>query len=147
MPGPEHWTVHDQAHGNIDTCYLVPYAYQGQYWLSYEDPWSVGLKGRYANHYSLKGAFLFTVQSDDFIGLFGNPKYALLTALNTALGSGAGLAEGEVHGAASQNTDCAPDYPTCRERLASSGAGQYTIASSVSMYLVFVMTIRNCLKF
>ena len=103
----------------------------------------MGLKGRYSNQYSLKGAFLFTVQSDDFIGLFGYPKYGLLTALNTALGSGAGLAKGEVHGAASQNTACAPDYPTCRERLVSSGAGHYTIA----MYWVVVTTIGHCLNF
>ena len=116
-PGLDHWTVYDHGHGNVDMCYMAPYAYQGPYWVSYEDPMSVDVKARYANHYGLKGAFIFTVQSDDFIGLFGQNKFGLLSAMNAALESETGLTDEEIHGAASENTNCAPDYPTCRERV------------------------------
>ena len=67
--------MHDHAHGNMDTCYMSQYAYQGQYWLSYEDPMSADVKARYANQYQLKGVFMHSVESDDFIGLFDNEKF------------------------------------------------------------------------
>ena len=139
-PGLDHWTVHDHAHGNVDMCYLTPYAYQGEYWISYEDQESVDVKARYANHYGLKGVFIFTVQSDDFIGQFGHEKYGLLSAMNKALVGGAGLTEAEIHGAASENKNCAPDYATCRERLTNSEEG-LTSTIFLTIFIAYLLVI------
>ena len=116
-PGLDHWVVHDHDHGNIDKCYLAPYAYQGEFWISYEDPSSVGVKMRYANQYGLLGAFIYTIESDDFIGLFGQKKFGLLSAMNDGLESGDELSEDEIHGAAMENMVCGDDYARCRASL------------------------------
>ena len=78
---------------------------------------SADVKARYANQYQLKGVFMHSVESDDFIGLFGNEKFGLLSAINKALEIGDGLTENEIHGDAIENYDCGPDYPSCRPRL------------------------------
>ena len=146
-PGLDHWTVHDHAHGNVDTCYMSPYAYQGHYWLSYDDPMSVDVKVRYANQYNLKGAFVYTVESDDFIGLFGNEKYGILTAINKALEGGDGLTDSEIKGAAIENTNCAPDYPTCRVRLRPSSASNSGVHLTIHAWADMVILICIYLHF
>ena len=97
------------------------------------------VKTRYANHYGLKGAFIFTVQSDDFLGQFGHEKYGLLSSMNKALVSGLGLRRVETHGAASENKNCRPDYATCRERLTTNSEEHITstiFLTAVTAYLL-----------
>merc|ERR1711997_346713 len=52
LPGaqPHGWTT------VTDDCYDAPYAYNGPYWISYDDEESVALKTQYAN---LLGLFFF----------------------------------------------------------------------------------------
>ena len=115
-PGIEHWTVYDHEHGNQDGCYMSPYAYQGRYWISYDDEYSVDLKTRYANHYGLKGAFVWEVDTDNYLGMFNKRKYTLLATINDAVVQGDGLAPEEDLGFGWENEGrCAPEAPTCYE--------------------------------
>jgi len=111
-PGLEHWTIYDNA--NVDGCYMAPYAYQGRYWISYDDEHSVNLKARYANHYGLKGAFVWEVDTDNFRGLFHKEKYTILSEINRVIVSGDTLSPDEVLGHANENKGkCAPEAPMC----------------------------------
>ena len=112
-PGIENWNVYDHEHGNVDGCYLSPFAYQGKYWVSYDDENSVDVKARYANHYGLKGAFIWEVDTDNFMGMYGKEKFTILAAVSRAIESGEGLRDGEILGNANDNTDCSPTFPMC----------------------------------
>jgi len=115
--GKEHWTIYDHENNNVDGCYMAPFAYQGKYWISYDDVPSVNLKARYANHYGLKGAFVWEVDSDNFQGLFaefGFEKYTILAEINRAVISKEGLTPEEVLGHANENKGkCVPEAPMC----------------------------------
>lgn len=112
-PGKEHWTIHDKEHGNWDGCYLSPYMYQGRYWISYDDEDSVDVKVRYANHYGLKGAFVWEVDTDNFRGMYGKKAYNILDAINSAIVGGRGLEADEILGAANDNKDKCTPAPFC----------------------------------
>lgn len=93
---------------------MAPFAYQGEYWISYDDEYSVDLKVRYANHYNLKGAFVWEVDTDNFQGLFGKERYTILSAINKAVIAGDGLTDDEALGHAWENKGkCAPEAPIC----------------------------------
>merc|ERR1711872_188905 len=74
-------------------------------------------KARYANHYNLKGTFVWEVDTDNFRGLFseqGFRPYTILATLNDAAKSGAGLTGNEILGHGHENKDrCAPEAPMC----------------------------------
>lgn len=114
IPSIEHWTIYDNANGNLDSCYRAPYAYQGKYWISYDDEFSVNIKARFANHYGLKGAFIWEVDTDNFKGLFGKERYTLLAEISRTIASGEGLAEDEILGPGNENMGkCEPAFPMC----------------------------------
>ena len=112
-PGKDQWTIYDKESGNWDGCYLSPYMFQGRYWISYDDEDSSDVKVRYANHYNLKGAFVWEVDTDNFRGLYGKKPYNILSAINDALVSGNGLEDNEIHGSANENMGCMPQAPFC----------------------------------
>ena len=87
--------------------------YQGRYWVSYDDEDSVDVKTRYANHYGLKGAFVWEVDTDNFMGLYGKKPYNILAAINDAIVGGAGLEDHEILGAANDNKDKCNAAPFC----------------------------------
>ncbi|NP_001273800.1 uncharacterized protein LOC101900547 precursor [Musca domestica] len=68
----------DNAHG-------VPYAYNGNQWIGFDDAKSIAMKVQLANTLNLGGAMVWSLESDDFRGECGE-KYVLLNALNSALG-------------------------------------------------------------
>jgi len=92
-PGIENWNI---VSGEENGCQLSPYAYQGKYWVSYDDEDSIGRKARYANHYGLLGAFIWEIDTDNFKGMFGKRPFTLLQAVNDAIESGRGLEEHEL---------------------------------------------------
>jgi chitinase len=111
--GRDQWTIYDHDNGKVDGCYLSPYMYQGKYWISYDDEDSVDVKVRYANHYGLKGAFVWEVDNDNFMGMYGKPKFTILQAINNAVVGGKGLEPHEILGAANDNKQCSPQAPFC----------------------------------
>ena len=119
--GKENWNVHDKENGNWDGCYLSPYMYQGRYWISYDDEDSVDVKVRYANHYGLKGAFVWEVDTDNFMGMYGKPRYTILAAIRDALVGGQGLETHEILGSANENADCSPQAPMCDGYICPDG--------------------------
>jgi len=115
--GKDHWTIHDKEHGDWDGCYLSPYMHQGRYWISYDDEDSVDVKMRYANHYGLRGGFVWEVDSDNFLGMYGKPSYNILRQLKTSLLSGETLLPEETLGYANENMDCSPQAPFCEDSI------------------------------
>jgi len=113
-PGKDKWTIYDHTNGQVDGCYLSPYMYQGRYWISYDDQDSVDVKARYANQYGLKGAFIWEIDTDNFMGQIGPyEKYNILNSVNRAIISGKGLEDHEKLGVANDNINCSPQVPMC----------------------------------
>ena len=71
------------------------------------------VKVRYANHYGLRGAFIWEVDTDNFRGMYGKPSYNILQAVRSAVMGGQGLEAGEVLGSANENMNCSPQAPFC----------------------------------
>lgn len=93
---------------------MSPYAYQNRYWISYDDEASADLKTRYGNHYGLKGAFVWEVDTDNFLGMFNKRKFTILATISDALVKGDGLSEDETLGYGWQNKGrCVPEAPMC----------------------------------
>jgi len=112
--GLEHWTIYDHEHNNVDNCYQAPFAYQGRYWISYDDEYSADIKTRYANHYNLLGCFVWEVDTDNFKGLYGKEKYTILAQINRSILGKEGLKPEEVLGHAIDNKGrCEPEFPMC----------------------------------
>ncbi|XP_055374396.1 chitinase-3-like protein 1 [Condylostylus longicornis] len=65
----------------------VPYAFNGNQWVGYDDVKSIELKTRYANKYKLGGIMVWSLETDDFNGVCGE-KYPLMKAINRVLGDG-----------------------------------------------------------
>ncbi|KAL8594956.1 hypothetical protein ACOMHN_038753 [Nucella lapillus] len=70
----------------------VPYAYGGDQWVGYDDPDSVRIKVEsLINNYDLAGAFVWSVEMDDFKGRCGQGPYPLIhTIINSMQGGGTG---------------------------------------------------------
>jgi len=77
-----HWTT------VVDDCYKAPYAFNGPYWIGYDDVDSVALKTQYANFLNIAGAFVWSVDTDSFRGDYGHPTFPLLRTVNNELGNG-----------------------------------------------------------
>jgi len=109
VPGIENWTIEKG-----DGCSRSPYAYQGKYWISYDDEDSADIKARYANHYGLRGVFVWEIDTDNFQGLYGKEKFTILSTINRAHVSGEGLREDELF----ENVypTCLPQAKTCNLR-------------------------------
>jgi len=111
--GRENWNIFDHENGQVDGCYMSPYMYQGEHWISYDDEASVDVKARYANHYGLKGAFVWEVDTDNFMGMYGKEKYNILKSIRNAIDGGKGLEAHEILGAANENKECPTQAPFC----------------------------------
>merc|ERR1711973_554562 len=106
-PGIENWNTF------TDGCYMAPFAYQGPLWISYDDEDSVDLKTRYANHFGLKGAFVWEIDTDNFMGFYGKEPYTITKAIARALEKGKGLEDHELLGTSEENGNCQPQAPLC----------------------------------
>merc|ERR1712055_482199 len=102
LPGatPHGWTT------VVDDCYDAPYAYNGPYWISYDDEDSVALKTKYANFLGLAGSFGWSLETDDFEGRYEPYQtYPLLRKVNEI------LATGETYDP--ENPKCTGTAPMC----------------------------------
>ncbi|XP_042319429.1 acidic mammalian chitinase-like [Sceloporus undulatus] len=65
----------------------VPYAYQGNEWLGYDNIKSFQIKAEWLKQNNFGGAMVWALDLDDFTGTFCNQgKYPLITTLKNALG-------------------------------------------------------------
>jgi len=89
--------------------------YQGNYWISYDDEESIDVKVRFANEYKLKGAFIWEVDTDNFMGEMygGKPKFTIIKAAADAMTAGKGLEAHEKLGYSNDNKECSPQVPFC----------------------------------
>jgi len=77
LPGEEgKWT------SVVDDCYKTPYAFNGPYWIGYDDIESIALKAQYVNFLGVGGAMIWSKDTDDFSGLYSNENYPLLRKIN-----------------------------------------------------------------
>ncbi|KAH9502952.1 hypothetical protein Btru_072451 [Bulinus truncatus] len=67
---------------------MVPYAYRGDQWVGYEDRRSVAFKAANIIKRDLAGAFVWSVEMDDFGDVCGQGHHPLLSTLVDALGHG-----------------------------------------------------------
>lgn len=63
----------------------VPHAHKNNQWIGYDDPDAIRIKVDYAKEFNLGGIMLWSIETDDFLGLSGT-KFPILTAVNEELG-------------------------------------------------------------
>ncbi|KAH9488968.1 hypothetical protein Btru_061747 [Bulinus truncatus] len=64
----------------------VPYAYGGDLWAGYEDRKSISIKAKNILKRDLAGAFVWSVEMDDFGGVCGEGHYPLLSTITESIG-------------------------------------------------------------
>jgi chitinase len=64
---------------------MVPHKVKGDQWVGYDDVQSIQSKIELANQLGLGGAMVWSLDTDDFLGLCGDGKYPLLKAINDNL--------------------------------------------------------------
>ncbi|XP_014674090.1 PREDICTED: chitinase-3-like protein 2 [Priapulus caudatus] len=69
----------------FDTEQQVPYAFSDSAWTGYDDTVSIQHKMDFVEEIELAGAYIWTLDFDDFTGHCGSGKYPLLQAINAAL--------------------------------------------------------------
>lgn len=68
----------------FDSAFGVPYSYNGQQWIGYDNAESIALKAQLANTLNLGGVMAWSIETEDFRGECG-PKYPLLNAVKKTL--------------------------------------------------------------
>ncbi|XP_045468782.1 acidic mammalian chitinase-like [Harmonia axyridis] len=63
----------------------VPYLYEGDLWVGYDDERSVALKAQYVKDNNLFGLMMWSVETDDAHGNCGNGKWPLLNSINKVM--------------------------------------------------------------
>ena len=63
----------------------VPYAFNGDQWVGYDDVQSVQIKSNYIVNNNLGGAMIWSIETDDFRGNCGLGRFPMLTAINNIL--------------------------------------------------------------
>jgi len=71
----------------VDGCVLAPYSYNGPYWIGYDDVDSIRLKAQWINSMNLGGAMVWSIESDDFAGDYGN-KYPIISEVKKIMNNG-----------------------------------------------------------
>jgi chitinase len=70
-----------------DPYYMVPYAYNGNQWIGFDDRESLTLKAQYAASKGLGGAMVWSIETDDFSGsCTGTPFFWIRTIYETLNG-------------------------------------------------------------
>ena len=69
---PKDWTI------VVDDCIAAPYAFNGPYWIGYDNEESIKLKAQFVNFLDIAGAMVWSIDTDDFRGDYGPVKFPLL---------------------------------------------------------------------
>ena len=51
---------------------MAPYAYNGPYWVGYDDVESISIKAQWVNSLELGGSMVWSIEADDWRGDYGN---------------------------------------------------------------------------
>lgn len=71
-----------------DATQRVPYAYNGNQWVGYDDVESLTIKSNYIKKMKLGGAMVWSVETDDFKGFCGHGNFPLIRTLyNVVIGN------------------------------------------------------------
>ncbi|XP_011310400.1 acidic mammalian chitinase-like [Fopius arisanus] len=77
-----------QSQGNwtviYDEAYHAPYAWKGSQWVGYDDIKSIRKKAELVKELDLRGAMVWSIETDDFTGSCGH-KYPLLKTINSVI--------------------------------------------------------------
>lgn len=68
-----------------DENHMAPYMYKGLKWVSFDNAESIRVKSQYAFDNNLAGVMIWSIDTDDFRGVCGGPRYPLLRTINNAL--------------------------------------------------------------
>jgi len=68
-----------------DETFAAPYMYKDNQWISYDDPESITKKVQYLNKLGLRGAMVWSIDTDDFLNKCGTGKYPLMNAIKKNL--------------------------------------------------------------
>jgi len=79
---PHDWTI------VVDDCYHAPYAFNGPYWIGYDNEESVDIKAKFVNFMDIAGAFVWEIDTDDHRGDYADQKFPLLRSIHKGLESG-----------------------------------------------------------
>lgn len=98
----------------------VPFAYNGDQWVGFDDERSLGIKGDWLKSEGLGGVMIWSVDMDDFRGNCGTDKYPLLNSLTETLSNytvaqtyeGPYENTGTLHGTSAKKD---PNVITCEE--------------------------------
>ena len=69
----------------VDSCYQAPYMHNGPYWIGYDDEASLAIKAEFVNHLGIAGAFVWSIDTDDFNGDNSDEGFPLMKTINRAL--------------------------------------------------------------
>lgn len=101
----------------------VPYIYNGNQWIGYDNEESIGLKVEFANAKNLGGVMIWSIETDDFRGKCGGTKYPLLNTINSKLGN-------TQSGGGNESTTTIP--PPCSSSSAAPTASTTSTTTTVS---------------
>lgn len=68
-----------------ETQQQAPYLVFGQNWISYDDNESLTLKSQFVKDLGLAGAMVWSIETDDFLGVCGNGKFPLLKVVSSIM--------------------------------------------------------------
>jgi chitinase len=68
-----------------DEHHKAPYMFKEKRWVSYDNEESIRKKSQFAYDHKLAGVMTWSIDTDDFRGMCGGPKFPLLRTINYAL--------------------------------------------------------------
>ena len=69
----------------VDDCYRAPYAYNGPYWIGYDNEESFKIKAQFINFMDLAGAMVWSIDTDDHRGDYAPKRFPMLHAIHDTL--------------------------------------------------------------
>ncbi|XP_037825720.1 acidic mammalian chitinase-like [Lucilia sericata] len=134
------------------TDYGVPFIYNSNQWIGYDNVQSLELKVKFANSLDLAGVMIWSIETDDFRGNCG-VKYPLLKAVNDKMGNSQTESDvGETGGAGNSSSNEDVEIPSSSEQNSSNQSeesgdcstdGFFVYANDCTRYYQCVNGVRH----
>ncbi|CAH2098228.1 unnamed protein product [Euphydryas editha] len=125
-----------------DNSAKVPYAVQGNNWVSYDDAQSLTAKVKYALQFNIAGITLWSIETDDFLGACYLDDYPLTRAVNIVLGRSI---ESTTHGSVSTPTTEKPSTSQPTDQFVCEDTGFFPNPDDCTSYYYCVKNAGNIL--